>query len=78
MMDTEELRTLWAERDRRYREYRSGGRPRPGRSVTPALTTVDASAIRAYRLSEVALLPVDVRAELRAEAWRWNPPGAFR
>jgi hypothetical protein len=77
-MDTEELRTLWAERDRRYREHRSGAKPRSGRAATMALTTDECLAIREYRLSEVGLLPAGARSELRAEVWRWGPPAAFR
>lgn len=64
-MDIEDLRALWDERDRRYRE---GLKRR-------ALDPREADAVRANRLAECELLAVGaVRAAARAEAWRWIAP----
>jgi hypothetical protein len=65
------LRALWSERDDRYQRRARGGRHLP-------LSGREEAVVRAFRRSEIDLLPSGVRALAFAEFVKWTPPTPFR
>ena len=60
------LRGLWDERNDRYSRRKSHGQPQ---SMTPT----ELAGVRAYRQTEVALLPAEQRQYAIAELNGWTP-----
>lgn len=67
----DELRELWDDRDMRYRLRARGGHHVP-------LSAGEADSVRAYRLTEVAMLPPSTRSIALSEFGRWTPPTPIR
>jgi hypothetical protein len=66
-----ELLELWRERDRRYGLPGSGGRPR-------FVSDAEAESIRAFRDSELSMVPAEDRALAWSALMRWQPPAIGR
>jgi hypothetical protein len=65
------LRALWSDRDDRYRRRARGGRHLP-------LSGREEAVVRAFRRSEIDLLPAATQALALIDLVVWTPPTPFR